>query len=200
MGELKTRSEPKSHLQAGGQLENAALALHQLSFRYCSRLQSATSSPKITMRSSRRISSRRVAVNQIGHRLRRRLFTVSVSALGFRRGRLSFKGCRSRVQVGRIDIFRHSIRRRRRRLQRTISRCLQIVVYLLFQVIDALFIQNAFPDEKHLHARNRIALRIALPLGIRAVQTFVVGERVGIGADYMRMDKRRPMSRAAVRH
>ncbi len=58
IGVLKQRLVPEIHLQPGGGLENTALALHLA--RFASRLQSATSSPKTTIRSSRRISSRRV--------------------------------------------------------------------------------------------------------------------------------------------
>src|SRR5450755_2491348 len=61
-GELKTRSEPKSHCRPPVSLKTPPLPFTCLSLRYSSRLQSATSSPNITMRGSRFISSRRQAL------------------------------------------------------------------------------------------------------------------------------------------
>src|SRR2546430_16701658 len=60
IGELKTRSEPKSHCKPEVNLKTPPLPLTIFCFKYSSRLQSATSSPKITTRSSRFISSRNV--------------------------------------------------------------------------------------------------------------------------------------------
>ena len=62
IGELKTRSEPNSICSPAVSLKTPPLPFTSFCLRYSSRLQSATSSPKITMRSSRRISSRNVAV------------------------------------------------------------------------------------------------------------------------------------------
>ena len=57
-GELKTRVAAERALQAVRHFEDATLALDFA--QVSSRLQSATSSPKTTMRGLRRISSRRV--------------------------------------------------------------------------------------------------------------------------------------------
>ena len=62
IGELNTRSDPNSICNPAVSLKTPPLPLTSFCLRYSSRLQSATSSPKITMRSSRRISSRNVAL------------------------------------------------------------------------------------------------------------------------------------------
>src|SRR6266567_2020386 len=62
IGELKTRSEPNSHCRPNVSLKTPPLPLTIFWRKYSSRLQSATSSPNITMRSSRFISSRKVAL------------------------------------------------------------------------------------------------------------------------------------------
>ncbi len=60
IGELNTRSEPNSFCRPKVSLKTPPLPLTIFWRRYSSRLQSATSSPNITMRSSRLISSRNV--------------------------------------------------------------------------------------------------------------------------------------------
>src|SRR6202030_2354187 len=60
------------------------------------------------------------------------------------------------------------------------------------------FVENSFPQQKHLQARNRIARSIGGSLGLRTVEPLVVGKRMGIGPDYMGMHKRRTMPAAAV--
>ena len=138
--------------------------------------------------------------DQIGHGFGRRLFAVGSCGLRVGLRGLGFEGRRRGIKVRRIHVLQNFVGRRRRRLQRAVNRDLQIVVHLLFQTVDALLVQNAFADEEHLHARDGIALGIALALDIRPVESLIVRKRVRVGPDHMGMDKSRTMPGAAMRH
>ena len=116
------------------------------------------------------------------------------------RKRLGFEGGRRGIEVRGIHVAQHRIGPGRRRLQGPVDRNLQIVVHLLFQTVDALLVENALPDQKHLHAGDGIALGIALALEIGPVEFFVVRKRVRVGPDHVGMDKGRTASGAAMRH
>ena len=77
---------------------------------------------------------------------------------------------------------------------------MKIFFDLLFELIDALLIENAFADQEQLHTRDRITLGIALALHIRPIQTLVVRERVGVRTDHVRMDERWSAPAAAMRY
>ena len=122
------------------------------------------------------------------------------AASGLDGRRLGFEGGRGGIKVRRIHILQDLVGCGCRRLQGPIDGDLQIVIDLLFQPVDALFVENAFADQEHLHAGDGIALGIALALDIGPVEAFVVGKGVGVGPDHVGMDKGRTMPGAAVRH
>ena len=64
---------------------------------------------------------------------------------------------------------------------------LQIVVDLLLQLIDALLVENALADQKHLHMGHRIVGGVALALRFGPIQALVVGQRMRIRANHVRM-------------
>ena len=92
------------------------------------------------------------------------------------------------------------LRLRQRRSQHLIDCRLQSVVNLFLQSVDCLFVEDAFADQKHLHARNGIACGIALALNVGTIEFFVIRERVRVGTDHVRVHKRRSDPRAAMRH
>ena len=118
--------------------------------------------------------------------------------MGKNRLGLKYRGCR--INVRRIDVVGNRLRRGRRRTESAVHGNLEIVFNLLLQLIDSLFVKNAFANQKHLHARDGIARRIALTFGVWPIETLVIGQGMRIGADDMRVDESRARSRAAMGH
>ena len=85
-------------------------------------------------------------------------------------------------------------------MQGAVDSGLQFLVGLLFQLVDSLLIQNAFAKQEHLHARDRVASRVALTFNIRTIQPFVIRQRMRVGANHMSMDKCRTASGTAMLH
>src|SRR5260370_18882946 len=75
---------------------------------------------------------------------------------------------------------------------------LHLFIHRLFQSIDLFFVENIFPDQKHLHAGDGIALRIFLALAVRAVETLVVRERMRIRTNHMPVHQCRTLTGAAI--
>src|SRR5271166_363605 len=118
-GELKTRSEPDSDCMPAVSLKTPPLPFTCLSLRYSSRLQSATSSPNMTMRGSRAISSFRQALMRsaivLGKRVRIRPDHMSVHK---RRAitaanviERSFEGRITRQRIGAIHLGKMEVRK-----------------------------------------------------------------------------------------
>ena len=87
---------------------------------------------------------------------------------------------------------------RRSRLQRLIHRYLKIILDLLLQFIDSRFVEYALANQKHLHARDGVARRVALPFDIRTIETFVIRQRMRIRPDYVEVDESRAMTGTAI--
>ena len=93
---------------------------------------------------------------------------------------------------------RDACNRRKRRFQGFVRGLGGFAVQRLLQVVDLLGAQDAFAQQAHLHARQRIAHGVGFALGGRAVQLVVVGKRMRIGPDAMPVHKCRPEARPAM--
>ena len=185
-GELNTRSSPNSRCRPWVSLKTPPLPLTSGSASF--RLASATSSPKTTMRGSRAISSLSVRLMAVHHRVglalrlggrveggrrrdRRRASRRQSSAVSFA-GFGAASAASAASLISRVDLGRH------RR---------EIVVG-----------GEAVRAEELGEARDRIAPRFGLALRRRLVELLVVGQRVRVGADDVRVDERGPLRRAHV--
>ena len=189
-GELYTRSPPNRFCSPHVTLKTPPLPLTLP--RYCSRETSATSSPKTTMRGSRAISSRRQALRRstivvgVAGELRRVLGVEHAPPSGPRRGNRRTAAPSPARAAGppsassaaaehlRVHLCRHATR------GPAPSRALP---------------RPAAPRSRRIGSRGRVGL--ALRGG--PVQHLVVGERVRVGADDVRVDERRALALAAVR-
>ena len=145
------------HLQAGGQLEDSAFAFDHFPLRYSSRLQSATSSPKITMRSSRRISSFNVGLISSAMVLAAVFLASALRASAW--ARLARSRRRHRWDLGSANRRIANCSRGAGASQGLVGRDLHIFVDLFFQFVDSLLVQDAFSHQEHLHAGDWIVLR-----------------------------------------
>ena len=194
-GELNTRSCAKLVLQPKRQLENSALAFHQLALQV---FFAAAIGHVFAEDHDALVALHLVAqghVDQIGHGLRRGLLAVGGIWTDHR---LRVERRRCRIEIGRIHILHHALGRGRQSFERLIHRSLKFFFNFLFQIVDALFVEDALAQQEHLRARNWIAGRVALALGVRTVQAFIVGKRMRIGTNHVRMHKRRPVALAAI--
>ncbi len=73
-------------------------------------------------------------------------------------------------------------------------------IQLVFQSRDLFGGQDALAQQAHLHLGDGIAQGVGFALGLRAIEPVVVGERVGVAAYAVAVDKGRPQARAAVGH
>ena len=73
-------------------------------------------------------------------------------------------------------------------------------IQLLLQSRDLFGGQDALAQQAHLHLGDGIAQGVGFALGLRAIEPVVVGERVGVAADAVAVDKGRPQAGAAVGH
>ena len=185
-------------LQPGRELEDAALALDHFLLEI---FLAAAVGDIFAENDDALVAPHLVAqggIDQVGHGFGvDRLLAVRRRSLGLGR-LLGLKSGRGGIEISRINVAGYRVRRRRNRLQRVIHRGLQIVVHLLLQPVDALFVENAFADEEHLHARHRVAGGVPLTFCIRAVEPFVIGERMRVRPDHVRVNEPRPAAGAAV--
>src|SRR6202011_5284676 len=105
---------------------------------------------------------------------------------------------RCRINIRRIYKVFYSLRSRRQGAEREVYGLLQFVIHLLLELSDSLFVENSFAQQEHLCTRNRISRRVTFPLGFRTVKPFVVGERVRIRTDHVRVYERRAVAFAAI--
>src|SRR5207249_7238095 len=82
--------------------------------------------------------------------------------------------------------------------QSAVDRNLQFCLDFLLQLIDPFIVEYAFAEKIHLRARYRIALRVTLALRFRSVEAFVIGQRMRVWPNDVRVDKGWPESLAAV--
>ena len=68
--------------------------------------------------------------------------------------------------------------RGRKRFQRLVDRRLQFGLDFFLQLVDALLVEDAFAQQEHLRARDRIALGVALALGVGPVEPLIIRERM----------------------
>src|SRR5204862_427673 len=83
---------------------------------------------------------------------------------------------RGDVEVLRIDEVSDRLGRGGQRFQSPIDRCLQFGFNFLFQLIDALVVENSFAQQEHLSARNRVALGVAFTLRLWTVPALIASQ------------------------
>ena len=183
-GELNTRCEPNLRCKPAVALKTPPFPFTVA--RLSSRLQSATSSPKTTMRSSRFISSSRV------------METISTIVFGWPLFSAWIEIARGRIHIGRINPFVNRIRRRKFRGQGAIGGFDDFAVHFGFQGFDFTFFQDAFAHQEQREFGQRIALRVGGAFRLALVKLFIVGKRVRVRTDDVRVDQRRTFARAAM--
>ncbi len=102
------------------------------------------------------------------------------------------------VDVWRVNPLVNRIRRREFGGQCAIGGFDDFAIHFGFQSFDFAFLQDAFAHEEHGKFRERIALRFGGAFGLALVEFFVVGKRMRIGADDVRVDQRRTFAGAAM--
>src|ERR1700683_1651432 len=187
----------KLALQAEGEFEDSALALYQLALQvfFAAAIGHVFTEDHDALVALHFIAKR--YIDQIGHGFRSGLLAIGRIGTDHR---LRIERRRSGIEIRRIHILQHALRRGRQSLKRFIDGNLQLFFDLLFEVVDAFLVEDPFPQQKHLGARNRIARGIALAFGVWTVQAFIIGERVRIGTDDMRVYERRTLPLAAILH
>ena len=87
------------------------------------------------------------------------------------------------------------------RLHCAVRGALHLFIHLLLQAVDALRVEKSFAQQPHLlHLRNRVARVLDLHLCVAAIVALIVGERVRVRPDYVSMHQRRSLSRTRIRH
>ena len=175
-GELKTRSEPNSVLQARRQLENSAFALH-----FVRALFAAGVGHIFAIDDDARIAAHLVVqagIDEVGHGAR----SAALGARRFTRTAIPaashcFGGKRG---AGRVKIFRVDVRGMlaisgKRRFKRTLRGFGGFVLGFFLQCVDLLGGQDAFAQQPHLHLRNRVAHGVCFALGCGAIELVIVG-------------------------
>jgi hypothetical protein len=103
---------------------------------------------------------------------------------------LTVEGGGRRVEVRGIDEVGDRLWLREACFERAINRRLHLFFDFFFDFVNAVFVEDAFPQEKHLQPGYGITLGVALTLAVRAIKTLVVGERMGIWSDNVRVNER----------
>ncbi len=173
-GELNTRSDPNAPCNPAVSLKTPPLPLTCFSRRYSSRLQSATSSPKTTMRWIALHLVLQASVDQVGHGL----FAAARLARQRRPYRLGLKLCRRGIQIRRVEILQVRPRLGERRRHGLVGRVLHLVGQVELHLVQRRLVENSLADQELAEARNRVALRFHLALRLGAVQLLVIRQRM----------------------
>ena len=171
-------------LQVVRDLEDAALALHLAEARLARAVRDV-----LAEHHDARVARHLVVeagVQQVDHRARVAL-----------RLRLAGERRRGGVDVLRVHVAGRGLGRGRRRGQRFVGRRGDLAVDLLAQPRQVDLGQGALVLEVSREQQQRVALGVLRALGGRAVERLVVGQRVRVRPDHVRVHERRSLARAA---
>ena len=105
---------------------------------------------------------------------------------------------RGRIDVGRVDEVVGGFGGRDLRRQGAVRGFVDFCVDLLFQPLERCLRENPLADQETRHRRDRIASEVALALLFWTVERLVVGERMAVRPDDVRVDQRGALPRPAV--
>ena len=182
-GELYTRAPPNSFCSPHVTLKTPPLPLTLP--RCSSRDTSATSSPKMRIFSSRRISSFMQALSRS---------TIVVGIARELRIVLRVELLARRIDVGRVDVVVDRLGARLRLRERVVGRREHFGVDLFLDLRELGVGRVALRDQPLRELRDRIARRVRLALGGRTVHHFVVGQRVRVRTNHVRVHERRSLA------
>ena len=185
-GELKTRVLPKVRCRPCVTLKTPPLPDTHSSA--ASRLQSATSSPKTTMRGIARHFVLQRAIDRRDHRV----------GLAFAR-RLALESARRRIDVGRVDVELDGVASGFSACDRAFGRVVHLALDLLVQRLELGLAGESFGLQELGQPHDRIARGFLGPLVRRLVEPLVVRERVRIGTGDLRVHERRALAARARR-
>ena len=103
-----------------------------------------------------------------------------------------------RVHVGRIDEFVRGLRSGQLGLEGAVGRVIDFLVHFRLEFLETLFRKDAFSEKERGHRLDGVVLGLALALLFGAVERLVVGERMAVGPDDVRMDESGSLALPAV--
>src|SRR3984885_1158549 len=184
-GRIKNALGAKFPLQAGGGFEDAALPFYRRQAFFAAAIGDVFAENDDAL-----VAFHFIEQSEGDH------FDHGFRMAFFFRGGIEIAG--GRVYVRRVDPFVNRIRCREFGRESAIGGSDNLAVHFGFQGFDFAFFQDAFAHQEHGEFRKRVALRFGGAFGLALVELFIVGKRVRIGPDYVRVDQRGAFAGAAM--